>query len=45
MTPSNTDINMPNGDTFYNHFNHMSNLKWNKAFDYQDEEKAIKYQL
>ena len=43
ITPSNTDINMPNGDKFYNHFNQLSNLKRNEAFDYQYDEKAIKY--
>ena len=43
ITPSNTDINMPNGDKFYNHFNQLSNLKRNKTSDYQYEEKAIKY--
>ena len=37
------DINMPNGDDFFNHFNSMSEIKPNAEFDYKYEKQAIEY--
>ena len=37
------DINMPNGDEFFNHFNSMSEIKPNAEFDYKYEKQAIEY--
>ena len=37
------DINMPNGDEFFNHFNSMSEIKPNAEFDYKYKKQAIEY--